>query len=272
MSVATAVETQTTEVVALVRSILGDQLGAIYLYGSAVAGGLKPASDLDLFVVTSGRATTAQRSRLIDGLRPLSARATRPAHWRPVELTIVALPDVVPWRYPPRMDFQSGEWLRSQFDAGARKPWRSPNPDLAVLITQVRQTGRALIGPRPAELLPEVPPTDLVRAMTDEVESLLGDLDSDTANVLLTLARIWYTLETSAFAPKDVAADWALARLPKTGRAPLDRARDAYLGLAPGSWLDQASWRPMLPAARSAARLLVRRIEAYSARSYNRSR
>ena len=263
---------QTARVLDLLRVALGDSLIGVYLYGSAVAGGLKQASDLDMFVVTSVRATTAQRRRLIDGLRPLSARDARPAQWRPVELTIVALPDVVPWRYPPRMDFQSGEWLRSQFDAGARRPWRSPNPDVTVLIAQVRLTGRPRVGPRLAEVLPEVPPTDLVRAMTDEIGSLLDDLDSDTANVLLTLARIWYTLDTSAFAPKDVAADWALARLPKTGRAALERARDAYLGLGPDSWLDQANWRPLLPAARSAARLLAERIEALSARSYNRSR
>ena len=263
---------QTERLIDLLRDALGSNLMGIYLYGSAVDGGLKPASDLDLLAVTSRRMTTAQRRRLIDGLRPVSARDARPADWRPVEVTIVARPDVVPWRYPPRLDFQSGEWLRGQFDAGARRPWRSPNPDLAVLIAQVRLAGRPLVGPVASELLPEVPEADLRLALTDEIDSLLGDLGTDTANVLLTLARIWYTLETRAFAAKDVAADWALARLPANRRASLKRARDAYLGLGPGSWLDQDSWRPQLPAARSTARLTVERIEALSARSYNRSR
>jgi streptomycin 3"-adenylyltransferase len=223
-------------VIALVSDVVGDRLIGAYLYGSAVDGGLKPASDLDLFAVTSRRTTTAQRRRLIDGLRPLSARDARPPGWRPVELSIVARRDVVPWRYPPLMEFISGEWLRARFDAGDATPVRWANPDLAVLIAQVRLTGRPLVGPPPADLLPEVPPTDLVRAMTDEIGSLLDDLHTDTANVLLTLARIWFTLESGTFAPKDVAADWAIEGLEPGEKLALERARETYRAGTYESW------------------------------------
>src|SRR5512141_2813026 len=102
-----AMETEQIEsVVALVRATLGARLVAVYLYGSAVSGGLRPASDLDLFVVTDRRTTAAQRKRLVTGLRPLSARDARAAAWRPIELTIVARPDILPCRYAPRLDFQ----------------------------------------------------------------------------------------------------------------------------------------------------------------------
>ncbi len=263
---------QTERLIKLLRDALGSQLLGAYLYGSAVAGGLRPASDLDLFVLTGRRTSPAERRRLIAGLRPLSARDARPAAWRPVELTVAALPDIVPWRYPPRMDFGSGEWLRGRFDAGDAKPWRSPNPDLAVLIAQVRLTGRPLIGPPANDVLPEIPPTDLRRAMTDEIESLVGDLETDTANVLLTLARIWHTLETGAFASKDAAADWALARLAHDDRAPLEQARGVYLGLVPGSWLEQDVWQGRLPAVRSTASRLVEHIRLVASHDYNRSR
>ena len=246
---------QTERVADLLRATLGDQLLGVYLYGSAVLGGLKPASDLDLFVITSRRTTAAQRRQLIDGLRPLSARDARPAGWRPVELSIVARPDVVPWRYPPLMDFISGEWLRAKFDAGDATPVRWTNPDLAVLITQVRLTGRPIVGGLPTDLLPEVPPTDLARAMTDEIGSLLADLETDTANVLLTLARIWTTLETRQIVPKDVAADWALERL-KPGEWPaLQCARETYRA---GTY---DSWDVPIDAATVTAAALLRSIE-----------
>lgn len=263
---------QANRLIELLRDALGSNLMGLYLYGSAVSGGLKPASDLDLFVITSSRTSPAKRRRLIAGLRPLSARDSRPSAWRPIELTVVALPDIVPWRYPPRLDFQSGEWLRVQFDVGKMRPWLSPNPDLAVLIAQVRLTSRPLVGPSASQLLPEVPPTDLRRAMTDEIQSLMNDLETDTANVLLTLARIWHTLEMGSFATKDAAADWALARLAHDDRAPLEQARGAYLGLVPGSWLEQDAWRDRLPAVRSTASRLVEHIRLAAPRDYNRSR
>jgi streptomycin 3"-adenylyltransferase len=253
---------QLDAVVRLVRTTLDDRLLGVYLYGSAVVGGLRPASDLDLFVITSRPTTAAQRRQLIDGLRPLSARDARPAGWRPIELSIVAQPDVVPWRYPPRMDFIYGEWLRAKFDTGEATPVRWANPDLAVLIAQVRLTGRPLIGLPPAELVPTVPRADIARGMKDEIHSLLKDIDTDTANVLLTLARIWYTLSTDLFASKDKAAEWAIGRLAASGRASLERARDVYLGRVHGSCLEQRAETGELPSARSAARLLVRQIEA----------
>jgi streptomycin 3"-adenylyltransferase len=214
-----------------------------YLYGSAVMGGLQPASDLDVFVVVRERTSPEQRRTLIDGLRPLSARAVRPSEWHPVELTIVIHSDVMPWRYPPRMDFQSGEWLRAEFDAGSLGQQDAENPDLALLISQVLLADKPLSGPRPAELLDSPPHEDLVRAMLDGIDHLLADIDSDTANVLLTLARMWNTIATGKFRPKDQAADWALERLPPGYGGALELARMICLGQAPDRWGDPTTTR-----------------------------
>jgi streptomycin 3"-adenylyltransferase len=74
--------------------------------------------------------------------------------------------------------------------------------------------------------------------MVAGVPSLLGDLESDTANVVLTLARIWLTLETGSIGAKDAAADWVLPRLPGEHRPVLSRARAVYRGEAPDRWDD----------------------------------
>lgn len=236
------VQAQLDAVLTVVDTALeaGTTLG-IYLYGSAVTGGLRADSDLDLLVVTSRRSTSGEKRRLVDGLMPISGAKIRPPGWRPLEVTLVVQSDVRPWRYPPRWDLQYGEWLRQQFADGELEPWPPTNPDLAVLITMVLESARPLRGPAAGQLLDPVPQQDLVRAMVDEISQLLGDLESDTRNVLLTLARIWSTAATGAIHSKDAAADWALARLPPEHRPVLARARALYLGGGYGPWEDPAA-------------------------------
>jgi predicted nucleotidyltransferase len=229
----------------------------VYLYGSAVAGGLRPDSDLDLFVVTTRRLSRVEKRRLVDGLLPISGRDSRPSEWRPLEVTVVALPDVRPWHYPPRWELQFGEWLRQEFLDGELKPWPDENPDLGVLVTMVRLTGKALVGPPPTEVLDAVPHRDLVRAMTDGLPQLIGDLEADTRNVLLTLARIWCTLVTGEIRSKHEAADWALGQLPAEHRAVLERARDLYLAGGYGSWGDMEAVRSLADHVVSEARRLA---------------
>ena len=48
--------------------------------------------------------------------------------------------------------------------------------------------------------------------------------------VVLALARVWYSTATGKIAPKDVAADWVIERLPVEYRPALSEAREAYLG------------------------------------------
>ena len=221
---------------AIRRAIQPSTVSGIYLYGSAVAGGLRPDSDLDLFVLVRRRLTRVEKRRMISALRPISRRSLRPAGWRPLEVTVVAQPDLQPWRHPARHDLQYGEWLDDDQLQAAVEDGPIENPDLGVVVEMVRSIGRPLIGPPASEVLDPVPRADVVRAMLDEVPSLLDDLADDTRNVLLTLARMWCTVATGAMLPKDAAAEWAIARLPAPHQPPLARARELYLGGGYGSW------------------------------------
>jgi streptomycin 3"-adenylyltransferase len=230
---------QLAAVLELVIDELGDALVGVWLYGSAVSGGLKPESDLDVLALARRRTTDDERRRMVDGLLAVSGRRARLGPARSIELSIVAEGDVRPWRYPPRLDLQYGDWLRDDFERGDRQPWRNPNPDLAVLLTSARHMSRPLLGPPASDAFDAVPQRDLVQAMTDELPTLLDDLDGDTRNVILTLARMWVTLATGEIRSKDAAADWALARLPDEARPALEHARAIYLGEQPEDWSGQ---------------------------------
>jgi streptomycin 3"-adenylyltransferase len=223
----------------LVRDVLGDDAVAAYLYGSAVSGGLRPDSDLDVFVVSRRPTTLVQRRALVDRLLSISGRRAAAGPARSLELTIVVEAELRPWRYPPTMDFLYGDWLREAFERGDL-PEPRPNPDLAVLITTLLGAARPLFGPPAAMVLDPVPRTDLERALVEVIPGLLADLRDDTRNVLLTLARIRVTLETGRIQPKDVAADRLIPRVPAELRPVLARARDGYLGLAADPWDDRS--------------------------------
>ena len=229
---------QLPRVTAVVRDVLRNNLIGAYLHGSATSGGLRPTSDIDVLGVIGRPTTTSERAVLIERLLLVSGRGDPSGRARSVELTIVVHGDVRPWRYPPRLDFQFGDWWRAEFERGELAPWTSPNPDLAVQLEMVLQADRPLAGPPPAEVLDPIHPSDLRRAMLDSIPSLLADLEGDERNVVLTVARIWMTLETGTIGPKDVAAEWALRRLPEEHRPVLGHARAIYLGDAVEEWGD----------------------------------
>jgi streptomycin 3"-adenylyltransferase len=230
---------QVDRVLRVVRDVLGPDAVGAYLFGSAVLGGLRPRSDLDLLVVSSRATTREEKQRLVDRLLAISGRSTPRGRWRNVELTIVVEPEIKPWRYPPSFDFQYGGWLRREVESGNVEPWPTrTNPDLALLMTMVLLGNRPVLGPPPADLFDPVPHDDLINAMVGGIDSLLANLDGDTRNVILTLARIWSTVATGEIRSKDGAAEWALARLPEEQRAVLARAGAIYLGDEEERWDD----------------------------------
>lgn len=222
--------TQITDTLALLRQCLGDELLAVHLYGSAVAGGLKPGSDIDLLVTVRTPLRDAVRHALMHGLLGLSAWPAN-ERLRPLEVTILSRDAVQPWRYPAMREMQFGEWLREDLNAGRIEPAMADH-DLAILLSKARQDSIALIGPPADEWFDPVPQADLIRALHDTVaqwREASGWLGDET-NVVLALARIWLTLSTGMIASKDLAASWLLERLPEIHRPVLVTARSVYLG------------------------------------------
>lgn len=227
---------QLDEVVRQVREVLGPDLLGVYLFGSAVVGGLRPRSDLDVLAVTARPVDMPEKEALIRGLLPLSAEGQPTPSKRWLEVTVVARTALRPWRFPPPMELQYGEWWRDEFEAGEMSPWEDPNADLAIMLAMALRANRALYGPPLSEVLDPVPMADVVRATIETLDGLLADLDSDTRNVVLTLVRAWATVADGALGSKETAGRWALQRLPPEHHPVLARALSVYLEGGEDRW------------------------------------
>lgn len=90
-----------------------------------------------------------------------------------------------------------GEWLREQFDKGAI-PEPTYDPDLAILLSQLRENSINLFGPEATEVIEPVPMTDIRRAIKESLPGLIASIEGDERNVILTLACLAH-LQSSVF-------------------------------------------------------------------------
>jgi predicted nucleotidyltransferase len=131
-----------------VRCVLGSDLVGAYLHGSAVLGGLRPDSDIDVVAVSTRRTTGNEKRRLIDLLLSISGRRASLRPGRPIEIDIVVESEIRPWQYPPTFDFHYSELWRERFESGELEPWKgTTNRDLASAATMVQIGDKPLAGP-----------------------------------------------------------------------------------------------------------------------------
>lgn len=207
------------------RDVLGHDLVGVYLHGSGVLGGLRPTSDLDVIAVSTRRLTDDEQQRLTTALAEISNDP------RPLDFDLVVQSEIRPWSYPPPFEYHYSEWWPGRRD-------RDTNADLAVLVKIMLDGDTALYGPPPGNLFDAVPEEDFRQTTLAAADEVMRNLEGDTRNVLLTLARIWTTIETGEVRSKDAAASWVLERLPEEHRPVLERARSLYLEGSRGSWDD----------------------------------
>lgn len=235
---ANEIEEQVSQCIYLLRDVLGQDLLGVYLYGSLIVGGLQKYSDIDIFVVADRPTTYEERAKLIAHLLQISGvyqKSSKP----PIEMSIVVKSEINPWHYPPKFDFQYGEWLRTEFESGNIEPWPTKEmPDIALLITQLLLANKILLGPSPDQLLCKIPYRDFLAATKAAHVGLMAELHSDTRNVLLTYARIWRTVETDTISTKPDAAVWAMNYMPEEYKRVMRRACAICMGEENEYWDD----------------------------------
>lgn len=240
-----SVEVQINQCLYLLHKIFKNDLLGVYLYGSSILGGLQKYSDIDLFVVSNRATIHKEKTKLVTDLLQISGIYMQ-SKKLPIKITIVEKSKINPWHYPPKFDFQYGDWLRKEFESGNIEPWPTNEmPDLALLVTQVLLASKTLAGINPEQALCKVPYKDFIIATTDALSNLMSEVDSDTRNVLLTLARSWSTIKTDAIRSKPAAANWAINCLPEKYIHVMKRAKSICTGETEEYWDDiQALTKP----------------------------
>lgn len=223
------------QALAVVKELLGDTIIAVHLFGSAVHGGLRTDSDVDVLVIVNQDLSEDTRKKLTSRLMRVSGKIGNTVSLRPLEVTIIHMQDVVPWRYPPKFEFLYGEWMRSELEKG-HIPEPAYDPDLAVVLAQARINSIPLFGADASVVLEPIPITDIKKAIYESLPVLVEGLKGDERNVVLTLARMWQTMVTGEIHPKDVAAAWAEKHLPTEQAMLLDSAGKAYRGECTDKW------------------------------------
>lgn len=229
-----AIPRQAFQVTAMAEELFRDQLRGIYLYGSAVLGGLRPNSDVDILIFINGALPMDLREEFTKRLLPLSGEVGC-IQKRPLEVTVINHQDLVPWQFPPKCEYMYGEWLREEITAG-NIPQASYDPDITILLWQARAHSVPLKGKPAAVFIPPVSDSEIRKAIQHSLPGLIASVKWDTRNVLLTLARMWFTLETGEICPKHLAAEWVLPKLPAPLAPLMEMAGKAYLGECADTW------------------------------------
>jgi streptomycin 3"-adenylyltransferase len=214
---------------------LGENILGAYLYGSLLQGGARPQSDIDILVILKRRTEEVSRKALISSLLKISSYPVSADGVRPLEVTLLVKDEISPWSHPAKKDLIFGEWLRSSLEGGSIPP-ASFDPDLTLILAQVRSSNVRLLGAAATDLIPEISDNDIRTAIRDSLPSLIGYTKGDERNVILTLARMLVTLETGKFFSKDQAVDEIIESIPPAYRETLLLAKTGYLGVKKDNW------------------------------------
>lgn len=87
----------------IIEELLDSILVGIYLYGSAVMGGLRINSDVDILVITNQSLSEKTRRNLTNRLMLISGKIGNIKDMRPLEVTVINQKDIVPWHFPPQI-------------------------------------------------------------------------------------------------------------------------------------------------------------------------
>jgi aminoglycoside 9-adenylyltransferase len=81
-----------------------------------------------------------------------------------------------------------GEWLREQVEKG-EIPEPTFDPDLTILLAQLRKNSINLFGLKATEVLESVPMTDIQKAMRESLPGLIASMEGDERNVIFNFSQ-----------------------------------------------------------------------------------
>jgi hypothetical protein len=142
------------------RAILGNDLVAIYLHGSAAMGAFVPTrSDVDFLVVTSGQVSRDAKAALADTLSALACPGVG------LELSVVTSESARTPSDAPAFELHLNTPGNRVVD-GENCPG---DPDLVAHFAMARARGVTILGPPPTDLISSIDRSRLLRALAHDL-------------------------------------------------------------------------------------------------------
>jgi hypothetical protein len=191
-------------VTAALAAVAGDDLIAVYLYGSGATGRFIPTrSDLDLIVLVRDWLAAERAHDLV-----AEARAVRrPRSVKGLDLLVLPRSEA----QTPRADPRYCVWILTSIDSEiVSGPLRPGDARLALLLSMCHQHAIALTGPEPRSSIGQVDSAHVVDAMRVD----LGLAGAAGWYRVLNACRTLHYLETGRLCSRAEGAAWAQGRVP----------------------------------------------------------
>jgi Domain of unknown function (DUF4111)/Nucleotidyltransferase domain len=194
--------------VAGLRSVLGADLVAVVLGGSAALGAYEPGrSDLDVLAVTEGELGEPRARRLAAAL----SHAALPCPARKLELVVLRRAAAAGEPGAPAFDLNLNTGA-DRADHVGLEPGDEPAHWFVIDRAIARARGRTLYGPAPSDVLLAVPRGDLIAALRASLDWHQAH-EADSPDAVLNACRGWRWARTGRWTSKERAGEWARGRM-----------------------------------------------------------
>lgn len=202
-------------VVRIHEDVLGADLLALYLHGSAVQGDYRPgSSDIDLFGIVSGPIDARRCEQLIEALK----HENLPVPAFGLEL-ILSSHDAV---REPAVEMPYTFALSTGLEWGAQVETYGTTSDILVHMQLCRKAGLTLFGPPAIEAIPPIE-LELLRAglmgemlwHRDDLQTNPSVTDTSIVNAVLNAARSLWASEHGDILSKTEGGEWWASRHPE---------------------------------------------------------
>ena len=193
-----SVDDYLAELARRMQAVLGDDLVAVYAGGSYALGAYEQGrSDIDVTAVVADALDTATKDELVEALR----HEALPCPARGLELVVYPLATARSGTGEPgfELNLNTGEGMDFRVD---HEPGDIEDFWFAIDRSILREHGKPLLGPPPAELFSPIPRDTIATLLAESMRWHRGD---DSTDAVLNTARSQHFLDTGHWISKQEA-------------------------------------------------------------------
>lgn len=209
-----------SEITALYKDILHDNLVGVYVHGSMAFGCFHwKRSDIDLIVVTESEPPLEQKKALVQVLLDLTPAAPP----KGFEMSVVLAQDCRQFQYPVPfvLHFSNAHLAHCQNNLTEYcLTMHGTDPDLAAHFTVLHAVGFPVCGPAISTVFAPVPAAAYWDSLWYDTQEAADSILQDPVYVILNLCRVLAYVKEGLILSKEQGGQWGLAHLP-SGHADL---------------------------------------------------